>query len=269
ASAGAVADEPAPVGCCAVSPPAPPERSPNSRAAGRSSVAGAPRARVPRPPSVSQLLTARHQVLTDEPALQLVGADQLAHDQIVGAIIARFGGSTRQRPRFPEYELMRLNEAPQLRRHALAAARCARNAGLLGNILRERERHAAQSLNALRDRIHDFDLFAVVLVEQQMQLVEGRPGGLPMRFLIEVTHGHGVRQHTVERPHALMADLLGKSEARGLQAAEGLDDRLFVTHRALLGRYGRRGQARSVNAARACYRRVPVQCHDGGVWYRV
>src|SRR5690349_20118099 len=49
-----------------------------------------------------------------------------------------------------------------------------------------------------------------------------------MRFLVEIAHRHGVGQQPVERRYAIVADLFGKPEARGNQAAKRLNDRLFA-----------------------------------------
>src|SRR5580658_8637458 len=37
-----------------------------------------------------------------------------------------------------------------------------------------------------------------MLVEQEMKLIKGWPRNLPMRFLVEITQGHGVSQQKVE-----------------------------------------------------------------------
>jgi len=53
-------------------------------------------------------------MLTDEPGLQLVGADDLAHEEIVGAVVARLGRLTRHRPALLENDLVGVQQSPEL-----------------------------------------------------------------------------------------------------------------------------------------------------------
>ena len=57
---------------------------------------------------------------------------------------------------------------------------------------------SAQKLDSFRDRVDDFVLFFVVLIEQKMELVESGSGHLPMGLLVEIPKGHGVGQQLVE-----------------------------------------------------------------------
>jgi hypothetical protein len=58
---------------------------------------------------------------------------------------------------------------------------------------------AAEQLNTLGDGINEFDLLVEVLIEEQMQLVEPRPCDLPVRFLVQIAEGHGIRKELVEQ----------------------------------------------------------------------
>ena len=70
-------------------------------------------------------------MLAREPGLQLIGADDLADDDVVRAVIAVFRGLARQRPRFVEDEFVRVDQSTQLLQRRLAAAGDAREPRLL------------------------------------------------------------------------------------------------------------------------------------------
>ena len=62
-------------------------------------------------------------MFAQEPHLQLVGPEQLAHKEIIRAVIPKLGGAMRKLPRFTNHHLVRIEQARQLNRHAFAAAR--------------------------------------------------------------------------------------------------------------------------------------------------
>jgi EAL domain-containing protein (putative c-di-GMP-specific phosphodiesterase class I) len=113
------------------------------------------------------------QVFVNEPALQLIGSYDLTHDEIVATVIAAPGRFPRERARFLENDLVRIDEPAQLVHDSLAAARCARDTRLLDDVVCESQCDAAERLHALGQRIHDPELLVVVLVEQQVQLASG------------------------------------------------------------------------------------------------
>jgi hypothetical protein len=55
------------------------------------------------------------------------------------------------------------------------------------------KRRIHQMLNPLGDGVDQFHLLIEVLVEKQMQLVERRPGDLPVRFLVQIAERHRVQ----------------------------------------------------------------------------
>src|SRR5262249_23617633 len=73
------------------------------------------------------------------------------------------------------------------------------------------------------DRVHEFVLLPVVLVEEQVQLVERVPGHLPVVLLVEVAQDHRVRQNLVEGGHAGGANLLVQGQRHPRQGAVRLD----------------------------------------------
>src|SRR3954462_2885023 len=112
--------------------------------------------------------------------------------------------------------------------------------------MRHRQTDPAQQLNALSYRIHKFNLLGKVLVIQKMKLVKGRPGNLPMRFLIKIAQRDAVDEQHVEsvrhfEPHRLLEfkrkqlgngavglDLWRTLMQSGLSCDSGSDVELFV-----------------------------------------
>jgi len=70
----------------------------------------------------------------------------------------------------------------------------------------ECECYSAESLDALGERIHELHLLAVVLVEQQVQLVKGGSAGLLVSLLVEIAQRHGVCQESVQSCDGLSPD---------------------------------------------------------------
>ena len=71
---------------------------------------------------------------------------------------------------------MGVQQAGDLHGRVLAAPRRTWNQRHLGDVWCHRDSHAAQELNAFGDRVDELILLAIVFVEQQMQLIERRPG---------------------------------------------------------------------------------------------
>jgi hypothetical protein len=68
----------------------------------------------------------------------------------------------------------------------------------LGHVRSHRQANAAKQLNALGYRINQLILLAVMLIEEQVELVKGGAGNLPMTFLVEVTQSHRVRKQLIQ-----------------------------------------------------------------------
>jgi hypothetical protein len=75
--------------------------------------------------------------------------------------------------------------------------RCASDSRYLGNIVRHCDADAAEELYPLGDGVDQFHLLVEVLVEKQVQLVERRPGDLPVRFLVQIGERHYVGKKLV------------------------------------------------------------------------
>ena len=70
--------------------------------------------------------------------------------------------------------------------------------GYLGDVVAHGDGDAAEKLDALGDGVHDFDLLFEVLIEEEMELVEGGAGDLPVMLLVHVADGDGVGEQLVE-----------------------------------------------------------------------
>ncbi len=68
-----------------------------------------------------------HQMFGEEPDLQFMQADQVAHDQVVRPIVAAAGSLSRHGSRFLQYEFMRVEEAGNLHGHLFTPSWRARN----------------------------------------------------------------------------------------------------------------------------------------------
>ena len=95
----------------------------------------------------------------------------------------------------------------------------------LGGVARITDCDPAQALDPLREQVDDLGLLLGVLVEQQVELVEGRPGHEPVVLLVERVEDHRVGQDLVQELAALGSCRLppGRSAATGGPEALDLD----------------------------------------------
>src|SRR5262245_33446386 len=163
------------------------------------------------------------QVLGQEPHLHLVGADDVAHQQIVGAVIPGLVGLPGRSAGLGQDQLVRLEQAGDLDRNLLAAAWWSRDPGLLRDVRRHGHADPAEDLNPLGDEVDQLGLLAVVLVEEQVKLVEGVPGNLPVVFLVHVPQTDRVRQGLVQRIRAALTDVLIEADGEPRDGPELLD----------------------------------------------
>jgi hypothetical protein len=105
----------------------------------------------------------------------------------------------------------------------LASLRRSWNERRLCNVVRHRHAHAAEQLNALRNRIDDVVLLAIVLVEQQMELIEGWAGHLPMMFLVQITERHRVGEQLIQILDALFTRVFRQRDGHSDEMPERLD----------------------------------------------
>src|ERR1700751_5021264 len=136
-------------------------------------------------------------MLTQEPRLQLIAAQNFADNQIVRAVVPEFAGTACQFANLSNDHLMRVEQSGKLYRDRLTAAGRTPDPRHLSNVVRHRDADAAEELYPLGDGVDQFHLLVEVLVEKQMQLVERRPGDLPVRFLVQIAERHCVGKKLV------------------------------------------------------------------------
>src|ERR1700682_2189857 len=93
---------------------------------------------------------------------------------------------------------MGIQQARELYRHLFPSARRPRDPCGLGNVVGHSQAHASQQLNALGNRVNQFRLLSIVLVEQKMKLIKSGSGNLPVRFLVQIAQSDGIGQKLVE-----------------------------------------------------------------------
>src|SRR5438105_3433273 len=162
-------------------------------------------------------------VLRDEPDLQLVATDHIAHEQIVGPVVARLAGQAGHRARFLDHDLVCVQEARDLHGRLLAALRRPRYQRRLGDVVRRRDAHASEQLDPLCNRVDQLALFCRMFVEQQVELIEARTRHLPMMLLVEVAQGHGVSEDLVQILNRLLARRFRQRDWHAHKMSVGLD----------------------------------------------
>ena len=81
------------------------------------------------------------------------------------------------------------------------------DAGGFGYVAAHGDGDAAEELDALGDGVDHLDLLVEVLIEEEVKLVEGRTGDLPVVLLVHVAQGDGVGKELVELGDHVGADL--------------------------------------------------------------
>src|SRR5467141_4236661 len=150
-------------------------------------------------------------MLGEEPDLQFIQADQVAHDQVICPIVAAVGSLPLHGSRFLQYDLVSFQEAGNLHGYLFTPSGWTWNQCSFRHIRRHREANATQQLNPLGYSVDQFILFAMVLVKQQMELIEREARHLPMMFLVHITKGHRIGEKLVQVFDALGADHLVQS----------------------------------------------------------
>src|SRR5579862_4858713 len=107
-----------------------------------------------------------HQMLTQEPRLQLIAAQNFADNQVVRAVVPEFAGTACQFANLSNDHLMRIQQPRKLYRGGLTSARWPLDSRHLSNIVRHRDADAAEELYPLGDGVDQFDLLVEVLVEK-------------------------------------------------------------------------------------------------------
>src|SRR5437899_1579794 len=103
---------------------------------------------------------------------------------------------------------MSLEQPGKLHRNFLTATRGPRDLGRFRHVRSHGNADAAEELYAFSDGVNQLDLFPEVLVEKQVQLIEGLAGNLPVVLLVEIPERHGIGEDLVQHLDAFCADSL-------------------------------------------------------------
>ena len=128
----------------------------------------------------------------------LVGANNVADQDIVCAVVAQVGRLPGQVACILEDQIMRFEQARNLHRDFFAIARRPLEAGHLGNVVGHRDAYPAQSLDPLGEQVDQLDLFAEMLIEEQMKLIKRGAANLPVRFLVKIPKADRVGEQEVQ-----------------------------------------------------------------------
>src|SRR2546429_2752788 len=109
-------------------------------------------------------------MFAQEPDLKFVGAQHLANNQIIGAVIAQGGSPARERSGSTNDDLVSIEQARKLYGHFFATAGRPLNLRRLGYIRGHGDANAAEELNAFSDGVNQFILLVVMFVIKQMEL---------------------------------------------------------------------------------------------------
>lgn len=148
----------------------------------------------------------------EEPDLELVGPNDFADDEIVGAVIAGVGRLLGHGMRFLENEFVGFEEAGDLHGGLFSSARWARDHRGFGDVGRHRKADSAEELNALGDGIYELVLFSVMLIEEQVELVKGVARDLPVVLFVHVAQGHCVGEELVQIFDAVRTDFFVETD---------------------------------------------------------
>src|SRR5437588_5395348 len=145
-------------------------------------------------------------MLAEKPDLKFIPAQNIAHDEVIRAIVANRRGAARKRTALPDDDLMRVQQARKLHRHFFSATGRALDFSRFRYVGCHGDAHAAEKLNAFRDGIHKFHLLGEMLVEQQVKLIKRGTAHLPVRLLVEIPKRHRIRQQLIELFRHLQSD---------------------------------------------------------------
>ena len=120
-------------------------------------------------------------------------------------------------------DLVRLERPVDHARDLLGAVGRPRDGRQLGRVARIADRDAAEALDALGEQVDQLGLLLVVLVEEQVQLIEGRAGDQPVVLLVEAGEDHAVGEDLVEQLAAPRPRLVGQADRQAAEGAVALD----------------------------------------------
>ena len=85
------------------------------------------------------------------------------------------------------------------------------------------ERNTAECNDAFGQLVHQLDLFVVVLIKEEMQLVKGSARDLPVMLFVQVAKRHGICQQRVQRIGAGAAHIFAEPDRHGIDCPKLLE----------------------------------------------
>src|ERR1700730_13551006 len=89
------------------------------------------------------------------------------------------------------------------------------------------KRDTAERGYAFGQLVHQLDLLRVVLIEEEVQLVEGDSGDLPVMLLVQVAQHHRVGEYLVQRVATSRTYIFPEPDRYGIDCSKLLDNILF------------------------------------------
>src|SRR6266436_3049995 len=107
-------------------------------------------------------------MLLDKPRLLLVGANHLAHQEVIGTVVAERGSTPRRHSHAVQNALVSIDQPYKLQQWLLAVPRRAHERRRFRDVGRHRDGDPAQGLDPSRDRVDQLLLLTMMLVEKQV-----------------------------------------------------------------------------------------------------
>lgn len=161
-------------------------------------------------------------MLGQEPHLRLAGADDAGDEQVGAALVALRRDPGGGVPRVDQDPLVRVEEPRQHDGDRLHAVRRPGNRRQLGDVARVSDRDAAEALDPLGQLVHDGQLGLGVLVQHEVERVEGRPAHEPVVLLVEGVQDLRVGEYAVQPLTGVHAGVVAEADRQLLERAERL-----------------------------------------------
>jgi hypothetical protein len=111
-------------------------------------------------------------VFGDEPSLRFVGANDVADEHVIRAVVAGIVCGFCELASFLQDQFVRFQEARNLLRNFFAMNGRAFEPGVLGDVMGDGYGDSTEGLDTFGEDVDQFCLLAKVLIEQQMELIE-------------------------------------------------------------------------------------------------
>ena len=144
-------------------------------------------------------------------------------EQVVRPPVLRLLGRLDAVAHLADDGLMRPEQSGDLRRDVLGPVGRSLDRRQLGRMTRVADGDPSEGLDALSQQVDQLELLLGVLVEEEVQLVEGRACDVPVRLLVQGVQDRRIRQDLVQQAAALAADALGEADRQAAHRVEGLD----------------------------------------------